>query len=238
MLPSSGRMIYLQQGCERTQAVWSCWASGWSGLTHQLWSPEIPETTLRYNKWEAGAVVRLMRLKCRFWDLSGASRAAGGPSLMLLFKQFSLPGHLIKQQQSPLGHVWKSHHFGFLQYKIKAKLARELEKESCCFWLFRWLVLPEPASPSSPEWTWMKSSAWNWRHSINRCVHLFWLKHIHLKPMRVKPVQKNSLSLEIWHICFLILLLKIVKLMSSCALFAQDCCDRWNIFLLCWIQTS
>lgn len=118
-LPSSGcitKRRLLQQGCERTQAVWSCRASGWSDQTLQMWSPEIPENVmLRYNTW--GSTDGGVSLKCSLWELHlfGASWAGGGPGLLLLFKQFSLPGHLIKQQQSPLGHIWISHYFGFLQ---------------------------------------------------------------------------------------------------------------------------
>lgn len=37
--------------------------------------------------------------------LSGDSRAGGARCLLLLLKEASLPGHLVQQEQGPLGHV-------------------------------------------------------------------------------------------------------------------------------------
>lgn len=87
------------------------------------------------------------------------------------------------------------------------KISDRIKMLLCGVALLYWLVLPEPASPSSPEWTWMKSSAWSWRKKLNidTSAHLLQLKHLYLKP-EGKNNQENSLSLEIW-CCFLILLL-------------------------------
>lgn len=172
LLPSSGRVVKwpcLQQRWWRTRVVCSCWASGWSGVTLQTRSPEIPKSImLGFNKW--GRVDGGARLKCslRQWHLFGC-----GPGLLLLFKNLSLPGHLIIQQQSPLGHIWISRYFVFLQTQSQIKISYR-EECHCGGHVSKayWLVLPELASPSSPEWTWMKSSAWSWEQKKPQYSHL------------------------------------------------------------------
>lgn len=114
------RQVLLQQDCVRAQFGCSCWASGWSGLTslkQSSWTPVNSDSELwNFRTLLCTTDAALIQSNERP-HLSGNARAGGSRLQLLLLKQASLPGHLVQQEQGPLGHIWGPRHLRLLRLR-------------------------------------------------------------------------------------------------------------------------